>query len=345
MKNNGIFLASYHKYKNHFQDFLGITIAFILICLPSLVLCAFFPGFLIFVVPFLIIPLFFAYCLSINDGHKNGDFSNKRMVAYFFSYFRMPFYGSYRVVRNFFLAILLALIAEIIVYLGVGNIWASQDLLLYESLNVFSGYLAKGDYAAATSYMSTSPSINSFFSVIYLATYVVFAVIFVFRTSYCYALNPFFRFFSPTLSLPISNGIYVGGMKKARSEYFKDYFSCFWPMLTVGTIFFAFGIFLARAYWDSFFSEAGAVVLGLTFGLLGITPFLPFYACCLGAMMEKYMGYFLSYSVEMAERKLKEIKNKENFDEEEISTFEKALNDSKKMLKDGTDKKDEDEEK
>ena len=343
MKNNGIFSSSYHKYKNHFQDFLGITVAYILICVPSLVLCAFFPIFLIFIVPFLIIPLSFAYCLSINDGHKNGDFSNKRMVTYFFSYFRMPFYGSYRIIWNFFLALLCALIAEIIIYVGVGNIWASQDFALSESLNIFSGYLTKGDYAAATSYMSKSSSISSFFSVIYLATYIVFAVIFVFRTSYCYALNPFFRFFSPTLSLHMSNGIYVGGMKRARNEYLKDYFSCFWLMMIVGALFFALGIFLARAYWTSFFSEAGAVVLGLAFGLFGIIPFLPFYACCLGSMMEKYMNYFLSYSVEVAERKLKEIKNNENLDEEEISAFEKALDDSKKMLQDETDKKDDEE--
>ena len=328
---------AFARYKKRFGYSLPMTAGFTVVALAFLLMGVFFPYTLWFIVPFVVLPLFLAFTISLCDGHKNNELSNRRSFAYFLSYFHTPFYGSYRVIWNFILSLLFSLPFALIFYFSLVPIFTMKYPSFGESLSSLYSLLHAGDYSSVFAFIEKEESLFSFMSLFSLLSCITFTVIFLFRL--CdYALNPFLRVHMGPGPSSVANHIFVGGLKKAKKSFLRDYYSSIWWMLVAFFAFFAFGITIGWFFLLPMTSPLGIVTLGILFGLVAVSPFLPYYIWVLDLLFKKYCYFFIDYSISLAEEALSEMDKMKDIPEEEKEEIKNQVEESKKTRKDMQDK-------
>ncbi len=333
---------AFSLFKKRFLYSFPITFGFILLFIAILAFGVFFPFTLWISVPFLLLPLCFAYTLSLSDGHQDNELSNQRTIAYFLSYFHTPFYGSYRVIRNFFLSLFWTVLFGIALYFCIVPIFSSLSSEFVSAFANFSGYLEQRNYESAAYLLANDPDISRFFLLYSLLTYVFFTLNFLARLL-GYSLNPFFRLnfgYGPTA---LSNHIFQGGLRIKRSEYFHDYISSTWWLFLLFLLFDAAGVAIGWFYLLSYLSPIGIVAFGIGLGFLAISPFLSYYVWFLNLLNQKFESTFIDYYIHLAEETFLAAREANELSEEEMKYYEEQIAKGKKAKEDIEAKKDDEE--
>lgn len=340
---------AWETFKGKANYALPLNLGFSLLTISFFVLAAFFSEWSILIVPLLIIPLFFAFNVSLCDGHKDGDLSNKRTFAYFFSYFRAPFYGTYRVIFNYFISLLETMIIEVPLYFIVASIFASKYPDFVSLINEAYSLMQQNDTSGLYSLFTSEATLKAFLSDLTLSSQIVLSFIFVYRVSY-YLINPVLRLNLGLMPSRGANAIYLGGLRSARPNmnFRKDLFLGSYWMILLFLPFFAIGVFISRFYLSNLINEVGSVMMGFAFGTLAVSPFFPYFIFYLDLLATRYKDTFLAYSVQMAEEALSSMKLRQEVSEEEQKALEDAINQFKttqEKEKENKDESEDDEEK
>lgn len=326
-------VLAFTRYKQRFGYSLPITVGFTILALSFLLMGVFFPYTLWFIVPFVILPLFLAFTISLCDGHKSHELSNRMTLAYFLSYFHAPFYGSYRVVWNFVSSLFLTLPLEVALYFSLVPVFRANYPSFGEDLSTLYSLFHVRDYSSALTLIQNEEGLFSFVNLFTLLSSTFFLIIFLFRIS-GYALNPFLHAHMGQGPSRIVNHIFVGGLKNAKKGYLRDYYSSLWWMLLLFFSFFALGIMIGWFFLPNAISPLGIVTLGVMFGLVATSPFLPYYIWVLDLLFKKYCYSFLDYSISLAEDALSAMEKEKDISEEEKQEIKDQVMESKKARKD-----------
>lgn len=321
--------AAFSLFKNGFSYSLPTTFGISILILSILTFGIFFPAFMWVGVPFLILPLLFAYTLSLSDGHEEGELSNRRTITYFLSYFRTPFYGSYRVIRNFFLSLFWSTVFSIILYFSLAPIFSNLSDGFSNAFKTFGEYIGQRNYESAIYLIENSESLSSFFFVLCLLDSAFFSLCFLFFLLR-YSLNPFFRLRFGYGPSHISNHIFVDSLRNRKGEYMHDLFTSTWWFILLFVGFFALGIAIGWIYLNGFITPQGIVVFALGIGFLAISPFLSYYVCLLNLMNKKYETTFVDYYLRLAEETFLAAKEANELSEEETEFYQEQIEQGKK---------------
>jgi len=304
------------------------------------------PTSLYFTLPLIGMNFFFAYQLSLAYVRKGNAMANRQFVHFLGAYYRMPFYGSYRILRNAFLSFLYSIVAGLVVgfiYFGIADAlspafqqdWAT--LLDYYTANqmteAYNLLAASGPLMAMQNAVALTEMITLFFA---FMSYMSF-----------YGLNPYLRSVIMGASPRVSNSIFVGGVRQAKG-FWGDYFKALWLLFVIAILGFGVG-FAVTFIFDPNYSRA--VSGGVAGTLILLTPLFPYYFEVAGLLMEKYRQAFSDYSINLAQRTLKQLEDAKQMSEEEAEEIKKSIDEAQKKekenpplppLDDGADEHDDD---
>ncbi len=331
-KQRSIRELAFSRYKRNLPYSWPLSLSFGLIAVPSLLLGAFFPTTLLFVVPFIVMPMFFSLTVSLCDGHKGGDISSKKSFGYFFSYFRAPFHGSYCFWCNAIISFFLAFLLELVLFYALNPLFSSMYSTFASDLEeVLNQIFQYKQYESAYRLIQTNEPISLFFDVISLLGSASFALILIYRIA-SYAINPFLRAHLAGSSQRLLNEIYLGGLRKARPQYGRDYRSSLAPLFALFLIFFFAALALGWFFLRPYLSAAGLVSFALSVSIFVSLPFLSYYVYVLDFLFRKYSFSFISYSIGMMEGYCRKFLSR--LSEEEKKEIEKEIDESKKQMDD-----------
>jgi hypothetical protein len=322
----------------------GLNVLFVTLALVAL--GAWLPSTLYLTIPLVFMSFFFAYQLSCSYLRKGRSMSNHEFFSFFGAYFRMPFYGSYRIIRNALLSFLYSLLGGLLVgfiyYLvanGTNPTFQTDWHSLLDAIN-------QSQYETANSLLGNSASIIGLENAVLLSEDVVlFFAFFLFMGFY--GLNPYLRSIILGASPRVCNAIFLGGIRRAKG-FWQDYFKSLWFVLVILGVGFASGALVASIFTSN---PAYLGLSGAGAALVLVSPLIPYYFEVAGLLMEKYRRAFSDYSIQVASDTLKQLEDAKQMSEEEAKQIQKSIDDAKRLeeenpplppLDDGTDSSDDD---
>ena len=305
----------------------GLNVFFV--TLGFLAIGIWLPTTIYFTLPLIGMNFFFAYQLSVSYLRKNNTIGNRQFTRFLAAYYRMPFYGCYRVIRNALFSFLFSLAAGALVAFVYFEIASAVSAPFQADWLSFVQSYSQNDMTEAYSLLSSSPSLLAFQSTVAFSEAVAVFFAFLFLMSF-YGHSPYLRSVIMGASPRVSNAIFVGGVRQAHG-FWRDYFKTYWLLLVVVLV--GFGAGFAPAYLISLDLFIGAVG-GAAGSLIFLTPFLPYYFEAASLMMEKHRQTFSSYSISLAQRTLKQLEDAKQMSEEEASEIKKSIDDAKKFGQD-----------
>lgn len=290
------------------------------------------PWTLLFSVPFLLVPFFFALEMTLADGHKDSDLSSSRFFGYFGSYYSSSFYGSYRLLRTFLLSYLIAIVGASVISSIYYAVVSSANSALAADFSALYTFISSNDVAGANDLLANSVPIITFMGVMTISEMACFGLFFVHEMGF-YGLNPYLRLTLRGAPSRVANAIFVGSFRSVRPKFRKDYWSSLWMFIPLELAGFALGVYIGTLFPALSYSQIA--VLGLYGGLLFMTPFIPYYLNVMALLAKKYQKAFADYSIKWAENTLNQLKQAQQISESDIKLMEKSLSDAKKAQDEG----------
>lgn len=244
--------------------------------------------FLLIIIPFLIIPIFFAGHVAFIAIQQNEKITFGKALSYFLLYFKAPFNSSFSFMKSFFKCLLILILSTIVF-----------SVCSYQILNAIFPARMHEFITELNNLINTSAftidDVNKLFDVFkdiylpmtYTAVIPAVAITTIFAVYYntTYSMNVYFRLScpikDPTILLMISK--IVG--TKTKSTFRKDYFHLVCPLYLIMSVGFACGI-IASIFMGRDYSFAS--ILSVVFAL-GVSSFyLPFYFPKMQSLYESY---------------------------------------------------------
>jgi hypothetical protein len=302
----------------------GLNVFFITIAI--LAVGVWVPSSLFFTIPLLLMSFLFAYQLTASYIRKNEGMGNKQFLSFFSAYFRMPFFGCYRIIRNAFISVLYSvgsgLLVAILYYVVASNISPA----FASDWSALTAHFSANELDAANSLISSSAALAGFEQAVAYAEGAGLFFAFSLLMSF-YGLSPYLRSIIMGATPRICNAIFVGGIRKARG-FWRDYCRTLWPLLVAEILGFALGS--AVAYWISR-NSTYLVVGGVSGALIFLTPLFPYYFEAAGLLMEKYRRAFSDFSISFAQQTLEKLEANRQMSEEEAKEIKKTIDEAKKL--------------
>ena len=259
------------------NGFISHVIHFLLILLCSafLLLGLFWNSLNLIVVPFIVIPTFFATELITILLRDQSYLTFKGFMRCFGSYFSTKFASTFRVIKSTLWSLLVYIIFALIYGLSVnlslyyinfmGYKEVIDELLTYTSITVDQIQIIIDKHEGLFNTLMIINQVPSLF---------VFTISFIFLSSRA-SISLFNRIETPELIGGANKIAHENVMKKYRKEFNKAYFSLNWPMYLIFIGGFALGAYLGYinvGTYNAVYTLGLAVAVFVTFGLYG-----PFY--------------------------------------------------------------------
>jgi hypothetical protein len=317
-------------YKQEAKKVLPTSFNFLMVFVAVMAVGLFYPLSLLVSVPFVLLPFFFAYQMSVSYLRKGSSITNRQFYAYFLSYFQMPFYGCYRVLLNFLFSLLYALGAAFVVALVYYGVAGSLDSAFISAVNELSKDISNGSIDAANTLLSNNAALLLFQQAVSIAEYTVLFLSFVAYLSF-WGLSPYVRAVIEGAPARVCNAIFQGSLRLDKKAFRKDFVTSLWPGLLLEIVGYGAGAFVASLYWKDPLNWMAGGIAGA--GLL-LMPFFPYYFHVAGLLMEKYRGTFAEYSIKLAQDTLKQLEDAKKLSEAEAEELKKNIEDAKKVQED-----------
>ena len=283
----------------------GLLYAFTLalIALPLAALSFLTRTSLFLTIPFLYLPFLFASIMMILDPDANKSLSNRVYFSYFSLYFRPPFQGVFRVIRNFFIAFGFAVASGIIAYFVSYAILIRTDADFAEAVNHLYELLQAGEFITIYNFMLSSEPLLFMVNLVSGVAAVVLFFVFAHQIMF-YGFAVYIR---SSLQAPssVANFLYRGAIKANRPSFRKSYWGSLFPLFLIILGAMVGGFFLARLVPSFTLNEH--ITGGIALGLFVLSLCLPYYTAYISLSSEHYRFIFLDYSIQVTEKELAEM--------------------------------------
>ena len=255
--------------------------------------------FLLLIIPFVVLPFLFA-CIVAHFGLQARDeLSGKALFKLFSLYYRNPFNHSFGVVRSFFKAVLIELVASLIFTGVMYTIYANSPTFI-DSINEFIELLRTN--ALTTENMQElldrnngelSNFINLTNGISFLVASLSF-VVFVTREAITIYTRLSLR------DVPLANQIARATMRVNYKHFNMAFFALNWPLYALIILGMTIGMLVSIFAFDNYVI---APSVGLSSGIALATLYLPFYFANLEAIFD-----YLTIDIEsLSEEYVKEV--------------------------------------
>ena len=291
------------KYKSHILNSWIISI----ICglfIAALVLVGILSEALtIILVPFLILPFFFACAVSHVSLREKDELTGGNLFAFYRLFFRPPFFSSFSAIKSFLKAFLVALVISF-VSTGICYFVFSQSGSFQPSLNqliesVSNMTITDEQYQLLLE--ANDNELANFFNLTDAITFMAYAfgfIFFILREEITIYIRLSIK------NIPLAGAISRASIKSNSGKFNKLYFALNWPLLLIMLVGMVGGTILSILVFHNY-SISG--VIGLSVGLALSSTFLPFYFANMEAIFEELAIDIASFS----EQYLKDVFNKQ----------------------------------
>lgn len=334
---------AFKKAKENYRKMLPWLFNFLLVSVCVFAIGVVARWTLILTVPVVILPFLFATHISYLQILNKREADNRSFWFLFKAYFSPYGLGSYRVIRSilfsFLFSMLLTSVFAFIFFYAALSIGSGA---MRDSLISLAKALENGDSKIVASIMK-EPNIVLLTDVTAFVEFMGFSLCF----AYFVQKNSVFVQFKTVLrgADPRSlYNIYYGARKSDQCRgYLRDYLACVWPLFILAVLLFALGSYVGYLIISipsvSDFLERSRYFLksdllgigGLSFMLLGLIPFLPYFFQVIVLVFKKYSKAFADYSVEYAKMTLEKLKTEERMTKEEMDNIEKTIKKAEEM--------------
>lgn len=329
-KEESIAAQARSLYRTGAKKLFPTAFNFSMVALIVFVLGVFYPVTLYLTIPLILLPFFFAFQMSASYLRRGDEIVPQQLLHYVGSYFRMPSFGCYRVIRNALWSWLWAILGGVVVASLGYSILLSVSSDFASAVEQLSSYLYANQLDEATTLINSSSVLQSFYLIMNISEITVFVCSFFHLQSF-FGINPYIRLVIRGTSPRIANTIFTGGIKTVRKPFWRDYFSSLWLGDVLFLIGFAGGTVGGYFLFQNDISRGVAFGLGIAMALL--LAYIPYYFNVVSLLAEKYRAAFANYSITYAERMLQELQQAQRLSEEEAAALRKSIDESKAAQK------------
>lgn len=318
---------AFRHYKEDFLRNFPPTFNFAMISLAFLALGIYWPWTLFITFPFGVLPFFFATELSLDEAGQI-NYSNALYFRYYAAYYKPPFLGCYRVVVNFLRALLLGLLVSLLLALVYYFSAYAVDASFREAIDSASQYLRNSATDEAMRVLNENLSVTLFANLVSLTEGGVLWLVFVSELG-VYGLNPFLRVSVNASDSKILNGVFAGGLRLGRKDFFRDYFSALWLGLVLLISGFLFGVGMGLLWTGD---ADRLLAMGFAGSFLFLFFYIPYYLIVISFLAAKYGDLFVRYSLKTAEQAFEEMKKRGMADAKTLDDIQKEIDATRQVL-------------
>ena len=328
MKINEIRKNALSRYKKH----RGNSWVLALICglfLGALCLiCMISELFVLLLIPFLILPFFFACAVNHIGLNENNELSFSSLFSYFILFFRNPFYSNFSAVKSFLKGLLVELV---IGFISTGIIYAvyAQSETFIITMNQIIEQLKDMSitYEQFQTYMEANNNeLANFINLTNAVNFLTFAYGFIF---FVLREEVTIHFRIKARRVPLAGQIARATIRANAKSFNKYYFALNWPILVLILVGMAGGCILSILVFTNYVICG---VIGLAMGLAVSSFYLPFYFANQEAIFDQLQiditGVSQEYIQEVFARYGVKVDIEEHDTEEEVEGTKKDSDES-----------------
>lgn len=244
--------------------------------------------FLIIIIPFLVIPIFFAGHVAFIAIQKNEKITFGKALNYFLLYFKAPFNSCFSFIKTFFKSLLIYLVSFILfAIISYQIVNAMFPIRMKEFVENFNYLVSTQTFTIE----QLNELLSSFKDIVVPLTYtasippVVITLIFFTYNITTYSMNVYFRLACPINDQTLLTMISKMVGTKTRKTFRKDYLYMIWPLFIIMGFGFASGI-VGAVLLDKDSTFAATFSCALSLGAASF--FLPLYYPKMQALYESY---------------------------------------------------------
>ncbi len=279
-------------------------------------------------IPFILIPWAYASTMMILDKNANDESAPSMFFASFSYYYRNGVFGSYRLIRNYFVGLLVSLFVSFItgaIYYFIA-VKAGGELSKLLSQAYF--YLSNGDMASLKSLLSVESSLTKMIETIFAVEFVIFFLIFL-HSFGVYGINALSK--SAALINSPTNRLFSKVVRTNWKEFFKIYYGMLYPLLIIETIGGVGGYFLSTLI--SSFNLEQRIIFAIGVAIVLLSMCFGYYVHALALMENVYAKMVVDFLMKSAEDMLSDPEFLEEFNENEQNEIKENFEELKKIAK------------
>jgi len=319
--SNEKLLGPWGIYGKNVGKALPMLALFLTSCLLALGLSLLSNFTLFLTIPFLVMPMFFVLEMSfiaITDGVDEVNWGDGLFL--FPVYFRPPFLGSYRVIRNFLFSLLIYFGVTFFVSLLYVGLAANLNPEFQAAVNEITQMMMDGNVEAMANFTLQNEALRLYSFVTSTVAFGAAVLFFSIKLGFnAFLLNFSYSFFGIAVNLP--QGFFLRAYRESRGHFGAKLFQGTFWLYILGAIGYAAGAYFA--YY------LGNIALAPTLGLSGFAiltiPFLP-YCFAYGRLLSNEMNPLLLKQLVNEARRAMDLYRKQALaSEEELSEMEKGI--------------------
>lgn len=285
-------------------------------------------------IPLILIPWFYASCVMILDKQANDISGPSLFFSSYAMYFRPGPFGSYRLIRHFFIALGIALVALFftsMIYVYVAPLF---DPAFNDSMNELMTYLNLENLEAFQQFLSTNESIIRMMQVMSIVEAAAFFIVFVHKIA-LYGLNAINRT-SVMVGDPNMNRLYGNTVRKNFKAFYSFYIRTLWPLFIIELGGGALGYYISGYIPFAYANQKAMFAIGFSLAFLSLVGFA-YYVAVLDMFRIPFGVMMTNNVIQWGEKTLNDPMASQSMSPEEMEQVKKDLDAMKKALEEGKD--------
>lgn len=316
-------------YKKCPSVFWEVSIFCLIIGIAFIALDTVFFGFFVLTISLFFMPLLYSTYMTLYSIKFGGTVTFKSTFSISLAYFRRNNFGCFRIMRCFFKALLVDLIAVLFLF-GILMITFENAYgdAFTESYNKVLEFYSNGDAEAVLNYLAESNPAALYFDCVSSFSASCAVIAFIFGIAFN-SPNVYLCANIPGATAQFSTAVFNKFLKNNAHSYRKDFWSLNWPVFVL----LLFGI--VAGYCLVILIDlplSYGLPISTMVGMLCMIPFAPFFFAGMEALFAKYNGHMKQASVDLTNGFLKELKNNANLSEEDKAKIEELLSKKDAMV-------------
>ena len=304
-----------------------------LVSLAIFAAALFMSSLLYLLIPFILIPWAYASMIMIADKQANEVSAPSLFFASFGMYYRSAVFGSYRLIRNYFISLLVGVLSGVVTGFIYYYVVSATNTELSTLMNQVYFYISNGNTDGLTKLLSVDSPLTKMLSVCSMTEFVVFFLIFI----HCfgvYGLNALARTAAPSdgLSQRQLNGLYTQSIRAHWKQFFKVYYGMLYPLFIIEIAGGVGGYFLSGLIPDITMSQQVIFGVGLAVVLLSLC--YGYYAHALHLMQEPYSMMMIKFLYNKSKEVFSDPECKDALSEDDQAEVDRQLKEFEKMIED-----------
>lgn len=315
--------ATWKEVKLNFGAKARITAVYVFMLAVSLLLNILFPFSIIITIPFIVLPFTFCYIATLGSTQFFKDTPVSAFFIFYPVYFKQEFFGSFRALIGFLKSLLSSFVFSTLIYIILYVTYLKIQPGFAEILTEIEAAKTMSEIETAMQHLvefkpayfviQTSTFVGGFFGV---WTFLHHCLL----NSEKICVNLLHNKGVPAKSLHV---LYKEASSMRRKEFYKEYLSSNWYVILF--FLFTFGGATALSIYVFNLDGTRSIFIGLFVSLILLIPFIPYYFLLIKNLCVASTDDYQKAMINLGEKALEELKQKNQMSNEEISKLEDEL--------------------